>query len=119
MKKLLSAALALMMVLSLLSACGGNSGGNSAGGGASGTSGGGSSGKDTVVVRCEQIFFTMHPLEGIVNFPNLYVLDQVYEGLTRIDDSGVVQPRLHLQAPRGRQIPQRRGAEGLRRGLHL
>lgn len=94
MKKLLSAALALMMVLSLLSACGGNSGGNSAGGGASGTSGGGSSGKDTVVVRCEQIFFTMHPLEGIVNFPNLYVLDQVYEGLTRIDDSGVVQPRL-------------------------
>ena len=50
--------------------------------------------KDSVIVRCEQVFYNFHPLEGIVGFPNLYVMDQVYEALTRVDDAGVVQPRL-------------------------
>ena len=84
MKKCLCLVLALVMLLSLLTGCNTNSADQEDG----------ASSKDTVIVRCEQVFYNMHPLEGIVGFPNLYVLDQVYEGLTRIDDDGVVQPRL-------------------------
>ena len=95
MKKFLCLFLALIMMLCVFTACGGNANTTTTTEAETtqGTTTSGS-GKDTVIVRCEQIFFTMHPLEGIPNFPNLYVLDQVYEALTRVDDNGVVQPRL-------------------------
>lgn len=95
MKKFLCLFLALIMMLCVFTACGGdaNTTTTTEAETTQGTTTSGS-GKDTVIVRCEQIFFTMHPLEGIPNFPNLYVLDQVYEALTRVDDNGVVQPRL-------------------------
>lgn len=101
-KRFLAALMGVIMVLSLLAGCGGNnsagsggdSGGNSSGNSGSGESSGGDSTRDDVIVRCEQVFYNLHPLEGTVGFPNLYVLDQVYEPLTRIDDDGVVQPRL-------------------------
>lgn len=83
MKRFLSIVLSLAMILSLLSGCGNGGNGNN-----SNTS------KDTVIVRCEQVWYNLHPLEGIVGFPNLYILDQVYEALVRIDDEGTVQPRL-------------------------
>lgn len=82
MKKLVALALALILVLSLFTACG-QKAETDAG-----------SDRDDLIVRCEQVWYNLHPLEGIVGFPNLYILDQVYEALTRIDDSGVVQPRL-------------------------
>ena len=95
MKKFLCLFLALIMMLCVFTSCGGdaNTTTTTEAETTQGTTTSGS-GKDTVIVRCEQIFFTMHPLEGIPNFPNLYVLDQVYEALTRVDDNGVVQPRL-------------------------
>ena len=93
MKKFLCLFLALIMMLCVFTACGGdaNTTTTTEAETTQGTTTSGSK-KDTVIVRCEQIFFTMHPLEGIPNFPNLYVLDQVYEALTRVDQEGRIVP---------------------------
>jgi len=99
MKKFLALALALIMVLSLFTACGKK---EEAAAPEASTDAPASSEKaesstpsrDDVIVRCEQVWYNLHPLEGIVGFPNLYILDQAYEALTRIDDEGTVQPRL-------------------------
>ena len=97
MKRFLSITLSLVMVLALLAGCGGNNSSNTGGNGSKSSGSGDSSGgsvREDVIVRCEQVWYNLHPLEGIVGFPNLYILDQAYEALTRIDDEGVVQPRL-------------------------
>ena len=92
MKKFLALALALIMVLSLFTACGQKEEAAAPESGSDAPAA--SSGRDDVIVRCEQVWYNLHPLEGIVGFPNLYILDQAYEALTRIDDEGTVQPRL-------------------------
>ena len=97
MKKFLALALALIMVLSLFTACGQKEEAPAADAPAKEESASAESGtpsRDDVIVRCEQVWYNLHPLEGIVGFPNLYILDQAYEALTRIDDEGTVQPRL-------------------------
>ena len=101
MKKFLAMSLALIMVLSLFAGCGGAkeeaaapAGDAPAASGGAAAPAAGAPSRDEVIVRCEQVWYNLHPLEGIVGFPNLYILDQAYEALTRIDDAGVVQPRL-------------------------
>ena len=85
MKKLLSVTLAIVLTLSLLTACSG--GGGESGGGESGAA------KDSVNISVESVIATLDPYDTLA-YTSQYVFNQIYETLVRIDDDGNIQPCL-------------------------
>lgn len=81
--KILSLILVLTLLVGGLSGCSGSTQPSSS-----------SSVRDDVVVRVEQVFYNLNPYVGSVGYPNLYVMDQTYEPLTRVDDNSKINPLL-------------------------
>ena len=66
MKKFLALALALIMVLSLFTACGQKEAATDAPAKEEAAAESSAPSRDDVIVRCEQVWYNLHPLEGIV-----------------------------------------------------
>ncbi len=91
-KKILSFAIVLALLVGTLTGCSGTTQSSDSTG--TTESGSTSSGRDDVIVRVEQVFYNLNPYVGSVGYPNLYVMDQTYEPLTRVDDNSKINPLL-------------------------